>query len=290
MVRCLAELAGRRVLRATTPSGPKLSAGLEVLIMNLNWKQKLLAVAALAMATFPAYAQTGSSSSTGSSPTGNPSYPSGSTSQSATTPSTSQPGSKDSMADKGGDHRGRLLGFLHHVNKGEIEMAKLAKDNASSDQVKKFADTMIKDHQNADDQVVAFAKAHNVDLDAMHAQAPGAPGTRMDENNSRAVGSATGEYARTAMGGSGTAGDPHAQAKAEHKATLEKLRGLKGPEFDREFVRVMIKDHQMAVDHLTSARTQVTDPEYVSLIDKLLPTIKQHVAMAQKLQDNLSKS
>jgi len=203
------------------------------------------------------------------------------------------------MADKGGDHRGRLLGFLHHVNKGEIEMAKLAKDNASSDQAKKFADTMIKDHQNADDQVVAFAKAHNVDLDAMHAQAPGAgaqgatpgaPGTQMDENNSRAVGSATGEYARTAMGGSGTAGDPHAQAKAEHKATLEKLRGLKGPEFDREFVRVMIKDHQMAVDHLTSARTQVTDPEYVSLIDKLLPTIKQHVAMAQKLQDNLSKS
>src|SRR5216684_3610530 len=76
----------------------------------------------------------------------------------------------------------------------------------------------------------------------------------------------------------------------EHRATLEKLRGLKGAEFDKEFVRVMIKDHQMAVDRLTSARTQVTDPEYVSLIDKLLPTIKQHVAMAQKLQDNLSKS
>jgi putative membrane protein len=113
----------------------------------------------------------------------------------------------------------------------------------------------------------------------------------MDENNSRAVGSATGEYAnQTAMGGSGTAGDVHAQAKAEHKATLEKLRGLKGAEFDREFVRVMIKDHQMAIDRLTSARSQVTDPEYVSLIDKVLPTMKQHVTLAQKLQDSLSKS
>lgn len=201
------------------------------------------------------------------------------------------------MAAKGGDHQNKVLGFLHHVNKGEIEMAKLAKDNASSDQVKKFADTLIKDHQNVDDQVVAFAKTHNVDLDAMQADAtgahratPGATGTQMDENNSRAVGSATGEYARTAMGGSGTAGDSHAQAKAEHRATLEKLRGLKGAEFDKEFVRVMIKDHQMAIDRLTSARTQVTDPEYVSLIDKVLPTMKQHVTMAQKLQDNLAKS
>jgi putative membrane protein len=263
--------------------------------MKLNLKQNLFAAAVLAMAAFPAYAQTGSSSSTGSSTASNPSSPSGSTSQSATTPSTSA--SKDGMAAKGGDHKNKVLGFLHHVNKGEIEMARLAKDNASSDPVKKFAETLIKDHQTADDQVVAFAKTHNVDLDAMHADAagaqratPGAPGTQMDENNSRAVGSATGEYARTAMGGSGTAGDAHAQAKAEHKATLEKLRGLKGAEFDREFVRVMIKDHQMAIDHLTSARTQLTDPEYVSLIDKVLPTFKQHVTTAQKLQDTLSKS
>src|SRR6266851_5040595 len=103
MVRCLAEPAGRQVLRATTPGATKLSVGLEVLIMNLNWKQNLFAAAALAMAAFPAYAQTGSSSSTGSSPAANPSYPSGSTSQSATRPSTPQPGLKDSMAAKGGD-------------------------------------------------------------------------------------------------------------------------------------------------------------------------------------------
>lgn len=276
--------------------------------MKLNCKQSVWAAAVLAMATLPAYGQTGSSSTTGSSSASNPSY--GSTSQSATTPSatpgskdtattpSATPGSKDTMAGKGLDQKQRVLGFIHHVDKGEIELAKLAKDNASSDQVKKFADQMIKDHQNADDQVMAFAKAHNVDLDAMHADTagaqrapPGAPGTRMDENNSRAVGSATGEYAnQTAMGGSGTAGDPHAQAKAEHRASLEKLRSLKGAEFDKEFVRVMIKDHQMALDHLTSAKSQINDPEYVSLIDKLTPTLKQHLTMAQKLQDSLSKS
>jgi len=278
--------------------------------MKLNCRQSVWAAAVLAMATFPAYGQTGSSSTTGSSSATNPSY--GSTSQSATTPSTTPgskdtattpsttPGSKDTMAGKGLDHKQRVLGFIHHVNKGEIELSKLAKENASSDQVKKFADLMIKDHQNADDQVLTFAKAHNVDLDAMRADAagahrapPGAPGTRMDENNSHAVGSATGEHAnQTAMGGSGTgtAGDPHAQAKAEHMASVEKLRSLKGAEFDKEFVRVMIKDHQMALDHLTSAKSQVNDPEYVSLIDKLTPTIKQHLTMAQKLQDSLSKS
>jgi predicted outer membrane protein len=253
----------------------------------MNWKQNVFAAVALVMATLPAYAQTGSSSGTGSSAGSNLPSQSG---------STSQPGSKDSMAEKGGDQRARLLGFLHHANQSEIGMAKLAKENGSSDQVKSFADTIIKDHQSADEQVQTFAKAHNVDLDAMHAKAPGsgatpgATGSQMAESTSRAVGSATGEHPPTAMGGTGGAGDANAQAMAEHKATLEKLRGLKGPEFDREFARAMVKDHQMVIDRLTNARSQVSDPEYLGLIDKVLPTLKQHLTMAQKLQDSLSKS
>jgi putative membrane protein len=71
----------------------------------------------------------------------------------------------------------------------------------------------------------------------------------------------------------------------EHKATLEKLRGLKGPEFDREFANVMVKDHQKAIEKLTTARTRVSgDSELTAFIDKQLPVLKQHLSMAEKLQ------
>jgi putative membrane protein len=77
---------------------------------------------------------------------------------------------------------------------------------------------------------------------------------------------------------------------ADHQATLEKLRTLKGADFDREFVRAMVKDHQMVIERVTHARSRINDPELTGLVDKLLPTLKQHLSMAQKLQGSLSKS
>jgi hypothetical protein len=52
----------------------------------------------------------------------------------------------------------------------------------------------------------------------------------------------------------------------------------------------MVQDHQKVIDKLTTARSRISDPELAGLVDKLLPTYKQHLSMAQKLQENLSKS
>jgi len=191
------------------------------------------------------------------------------------------------MAGQGENREAMLLGFIHHANQQEIELGNLANQNASSSQVKEFADKTIKDHKSADDQVLAFANSHKIDLTAMHDQMKAAKAP--SGSPSGVGGGSPDDQARAAEQGM-KSGAGHEQAMAAHKAEVDKLRTLKGPEFDREYTRLMVQDHQKVIDKLTTARSRISDPELTGLVDKLLPTYKQHLAMAQKLQDTLSKS
>jgi len=79
-------------------------------------------------------------------------------------------------------------------------------------------------------------------------------------------------------------------SSSDDRTELGKLRKLKGPDFDREFARAMVTDHQTLIDQLTDARARTTDSDLRGLIDKLLPTFQQHLSMAQKLQILVSKA
>jgi putative membrane protein len=238
----------------------------------MNWKQKVLAAAGFAALALPAFGQTGSSTTE---------------SKPGATSAPPQSGATDGTTSRGEDREAMVLGFIHHVNQREIEMGNLAKENGSSKQVKDFADRIIKDHKSAEEQVQKLANSRHIDLGALHSRKSEMKDQIELERRSKAIGSATGEYAfMTEPGRSEEA----AQAMAEHKAVSEKLHKLKGAEFDREFTRAMVKDHQMVIERLTRARTRIKDPELTSLVDKLLPTLKEHLSTAQKLQDNLSKA
>ena len=267
----------------------------------MDWKQKVLAAAGLAVLALPAYAQTGAPSTSPNTqrtpPTGIGSPQTPGTQQTPGTPSTSAPtgsaspttGAPDTMAGQGENREAMLLGFIHHANQQEIELGNLAKQNGSSSQVKDFADATIKDHKSADDQVLAFANSHKIDLSATHYQMKATKEAPASGSPSGVGGGSPSDQARAADQGM-KSGAGHEQAMAAHKAEVDKLRTLKGPEFDREYTRVMVQDHQKVIDKLTTARSRISDTELTGLVDKLLPTYKQHLAMAQKLQDNLSKS
>jgi predicted outer membrane protein len=187
-----------------------------------------------------------------------------------------------------------LLGFIHQANQNEIALSKLALQNSSSTQVKDFANRMIADHTQADDQVVAFASSHNVDLPSL-AKMTAARAKHQAErtelaNRSKEIGSETGEYAfyDVGTGGSGFGFD--------FQATMDRLRDLKGPDFDREYASAMVKDHQIVSDRLNRALTGsadvystrgIKDPNEIKLINQLLSTIGQHLSQAKQLQDSL---
>jgi putative membrane protein len=265
--------------------------------------QKLFAIGSFLVLAVPTYAQTaapstGPKSQAERGQAGSSSTDPGSTMGTSQTPSSQTGGSASSgmgqtdtssrgtsaAAGKGqgeGDDATRLLGFIHHANQGEIEMAKLAKDNSKSDQVQKFAERIIKDHEKADEDVKSFAKTHNIDLKSMEGMKDSA-GKKVED--SEAAGSPGSMAGKPAMGDMKEHAGMHGGMR-EHKATLDKLRGLKGAEFDREFANAMVQDHQKAIDKLTNARTRISgNAELTAFIDKLLPVLKQHLAMAEKLQ------
>jgi len=106
------------------------------------------------------------------------------------------------------------------------------------------------------------------------------------ERRSRTVGSATGEYAFMA--------EPRhsreaTQKQSDYRAKLNKLRNLKGPEFDREYARAMTKEEQYDLDRVTAARSHISDPAIIVLVDQVVPSMSDDLNRAQKLQGNVSK-
>lgn len=76
---------------------------------------------------------------------------------------------------------------------------------------------------------------------------------------------------------------PAAPSRAQRNE-LDKLGKLRGAEFDRDFVRdVGIRDHQKDIKAYEKAQKDVKDPELKAWVDQTLPTLKTHLAAAEKL-------
>ena len=65
---------------------------------------------------------------------------------------------------------------------------------------------------------------------------------------------------------------------------MMKLEGLKGREFDRQFLTMMAKDHAKVISELREARKSMkAGDELGALIDRQLPTLQGHQEQARKL-------
>jgi putative membrane protein len=83
-----------------------------------------------------------------------------------------------------------------------------------------------------------------------------------------------------------------AKPNAKQQQTADRLSKLSGPEFDREYMKAMVTDHQEAVKFFeqlsknTSATTGGSQ-QLAMVAQELLPTIKKHLQMAQEIQKEL---
>ncbi|MFC0407578.1 DUF4142 domain-containing protein [Roseomonas elaeocarpi] len=74
---------------------------------------------------------------------------------------------------------------------------------------------------------------------------------------------------------------------AEQKASVEKLRGMSGKEFDQEFLRVMVEDHQKAVALFQKEAQGGQDPMVRSFAQNIVPAVQEHLQQAQDLRQDL---
>jgi putative membrane protein len=74
---------------------------------------------------------------------------------------------------------------------------------------------------------------------------------------------------------------------AEHKATMDKLSKLSGAEFDKEYVRAMVEDHEKDVKEFQTQSATSTDADVKAFAAKTLPTLQSHLTMIKGIQGKM---
>lgn len=74
-----------------------------------------------------------------------------------------------------------------------------------------------------------------------------------------------------------------AKADPRHQRALEKLQGLSGPDFDRRYIRMQVRDHRDAQKLAERTAKRAADAGVKSAAQKAAPEIEHHLKMAQEL-------
>jgi putative membrane protein len=74
-----------------------------------------------------------------------------------------------------------------------------------------------------------------------------------------------------------------AEPKAEARQEYEKLQGLKGAEFDREFAEHMVMDHQKEIEKFEE-QAQGGSDEVARFAKQTLPVLNTHLDLAKKIE------
>jgi len=175
-----------------------------------------------------------------------------------------------------------VAGWLAICNNGEAELSKLAGKHADSEKVKEFAEQMVKDHEQARDELMLFA--------------PDALGPNFGVKNGSQ------ERQKPAVAATGADQAPALQNRGFNfleakrhigelclESARKELADKKGSEVDKCYIGAMIVKHQEMFDTQKALREYVT-PELQKMIDEQMQVTENHLDHAKQLMRQLEKS
>jgi len=148
-----------------------------------------------------------------------------------------QPGQVTTQSDISAD-----MGFVREAASGnlmEIQLGQLAQNKASNPAVKQFAQRMVADHNNLENQLTSVAS--------------------------------TGGQSFTPT------------MDSRHQNQINKLQGLSGAEFDRNYMSLMIRAHQRDVTNFQTQSQSANSAQVRTLATNSLPVLQQHLSLAQQV-------
>lgn len=77
--------------------------------------------------------------------------------------------------------------------------------------------------------------------------------------------------------------DLPSQLSDEHKQMKERLSGLSGEQFDRQYMQEMVKDHKEDVELFRKQAAQGQDADLKRFASETLPVLEQHLQLAQDI-------
>jgi len=146
----------------------------------------------------------------------------------------------------------QIVGIVQTANRIDIDQARLALRKSTNPQVKEFANQMISDHTNLEKSVTDLANK---------------------------------------LGAKEQTSDTAKQLKQQAAEESKKLNGLKGSDFDREYVSHEIAFHQAVIDAATNTLIpNAKNAELKSALQNAAPVLQGHLQHAQQLQQSLQGS
>jgi putative membrane protein len=141
---------------------------------------------------------------------------------------------------------------IHAANQAEVHMGQMGQQQGSSPEVKEYAQKLEQDHQRADDQLTQAAQSAGIVLEGKGAQ----------------------------------------DKQKDAEKAMKKLQGKSGQEFDKEFVSMMVKDHEKDIKEVEKASKEAKkqhQDELASILDQAATGMKGHLEQAKQLKDTVGK-
>lgn len=138
-----------------------------------------------------------------------------------------------------------ILGVLNTINRSEIDAGQLAKQKASTQEVRAFASRMQNEHQMMMQNINQLAQRMN-----MQPQKPALAST----------------------------------LEKTHQETMEELRNKSGSDFDKAYIEYQVKMHEQSVDLVKNAADSVDNPNLKLHLRQTVPDLQNHLASAQSVE------
>lgn len=219
--------------------------------------------------------------------------------------------------------------FVNEAAEGgmaEVMHGRLAVERASNDEVKNFAQQMIDDHTKANQELMQLATTRGITLsNGVMAHQTGQQSDQRTSTNATQSGqtrqSSTQSGSQSGTGtqsgsqstsetqmnrqdatqrspDSGTHTGQHSgqmagqqsELQGKHRDAMNRLSKLSGAEFDREYMRHQVKDHDNAVALYERQANGGSDTELKAFASGKLPTLREHQQMARSIAAKVGNS
>jgi putative membrane protein len=76
---------------------------------------------------------------------------------------------------------------------------------------------------------------------------------------------------------------------ADEASNMSALQNTSGADLDREYMNMMVQDHEKDLDELRNAEGTVQNADLKNYIQDLIPIVQKHLEKAQNIQNDLNK-
>jgi putative membrane protein len=143
----------------------------------------------------------------------------------------------------------------------EVALGKLAAEKSQNGEVKQFAQMLVSDHTAVNEQLRLLAQRNGA--------------TPAPRDDSKRSGTDSSPPSATAPGA------------APSSPEVQQLSQLSGTDFDKKFLEIVVERHEKSVELYSAEAEKGANPAAKKLATEALPKIKEHLAQAKSLQQQV---